>query len=681
MTFNDENPFAHRSTLEYELPDFTRIRTEHYLPAFYAGCEQHLAEVAAILESGEPTFENTLVELERSGKLLERMLVVFFSKSSSDTDDEIDKIEEEIAPKLAAHQDAIQLNPALYARVEELYNKRESLGLDVESDWLLVRYYEDFRKAGAHLSEAERSKAMEINQRLAELDTKFSQQLLADTNDLGVFVDTAAELDGLSENEIAAAAALAKDKGQDGKYFLAMVNFTGNPMLASLTNRSLREKIMRNSMVKGGRDGANDNRPILLEMAKLRAEKAKLFGFDSHAHYELTDRTAKNPANVHEMLRKIAPAARRNAELEAADIQAAIKASGADFEMKSWDWDLYTEQVRAEKYNIDTELFKPYFELERVLFDGIFFAATKLFGITFKERKDLVTYHPEARAFEVFDADGSKMALFIADFFTRPSKRGGAWMNSFVDQSHLLGQLPVVLNNSNVVKPPAGQPALLSFDFTITLFHEFGHALHGMLSNVKYPRFSGTSTPRDFVEFPSQVNEMWMLWPEVVANFAKHYETGEPLPQEWIDNLKRAETFNQGHATVAYLAASVIDLAWHELGPDEIPTDVEAFEAKALANYGLDFDLVPTRYRSTYFSHIFAGGYSAGYYGYIWSEVLDADTVDWFKNNGGLTRKNGDHFRNELLSRGGTQDALQLFRNFRGKDASIEPLLKRRGLL
>ncbi len=681
MTFNDENPFAHRSTLEYELPDFTRIRTEHYLPAFYEGCTQHLAEVAAILESGEPTFENTLVALERSGKLLERMLVVFYNKSSSDTDDEIDKIEEEIAPKLAAHQDTIQLNPALYARVEELYNKRESLGLDVESDWLLVRYYEDFRKAGAHLSEAERSKAMEINQRLAELDTKFSQQLLADTNDLGVFVDTAAELDGLSENEIAAAAALAKDKGQDGKYFLAMVNFTGNPMLASLTNRSLREKIMKNSMLKGGRDGANDNRPILLEMAKLRAEKAKLFGFDSHAHYELTDRTAKNPANVHEMLRKIAPAARRNAELEAADIQAAIKASGADFEMKSWDWDLYTEQVRAEKYNIDTELFKPYFELERVLFDGIFFAATKLFGITFKERKDLVTYHPEARAFEVFDADGSKMALFIADFFTRPSKRGGAWMNSFVDQSHLLGQLPVVLNNSNVVKPPAGQPALLSFDFTITLFHEFGHALHGMLSNVKYPRFSGTSTPRDFVEFPSQVNEMWMLWPEVVANFAKHYETGEPLPQEWIDNLKRAETFNQGHATLAYLAASVIDLAWHELGPDEIPTDVEAFEAKALANYGLDFDLVPTRYRSTYFSHIFAGGYSAGYYGYIWSEVLDADTVDWFKNNGGLTRKNGDHFRNELLSRGGTQDALQLFRNFRGKDASIEPLLKRRGLL
>jgi peptidyl-dipeptidase Dcp len=381
------------------------------------------------------------------------------------------------------------------------------------------------------------------------------------------------------------------------------------------------------------------------------------------------------------MLRKIAPAARRNAELEGADIQAAIAKSGEDFKVQSYDWDIYTEKVRLEKYNIDTELFKPYFELDRVLFDGVFFAATKLFGITFKERKDLVAYHPEARVFEVFNEDGSKLALFIGDFFTRDSKRGGAWMNNLVDQNHLLGQLPVVVNNLNVPKPAKGEPALLSFDFTTTLFHEFGHAIHGMLSNVNYPRFSGTSTPRDFVEFPSQVNEMWMLWPEVVENFAKHYQTGEALPQQWIDNLKRAETFNQGHATVSYLSAAVLDLAWHQLTPEQIPTNVEEFEAKAIADYGLDFDLVPTRYRSTYFSHIFAGGYSAGYYGYIWSEVLDADTVDWFKNNGGLTRANGDHFRNELLSRGGTQDALQLFRNFRGKDASIEPLLKRRGLL
>jgi peptidyl-dipeptidase Dcp len=619
--------------------------------------------------------------MERAGKILERMLMVFYNKSSSDTSPELDKIEEEIAPKLSAHSDTIRLNPVLYARIEELYNKRDSLGLDAEGDWLLVRYYEDFRQAGAHLSDAERSKAMQINQRLAELETKFSQQLLADTNDLAVLVDDAAELDGLSSSEIEAAADLAKERGHEGKWLLAMVNFTGNPMLETLTNRSLREKIMANSLLKGGRNNENDNRPILLEMAKLRAEKAQLFGYESHAHYVLTDRTAKNPANVHEMLRKIAPAARRNAELEGADIQAAIAKSGEEFKVQSYDWDIYTEKVRLEKYNIDTELFKPYFELDRVLFDGVFFAATKLFGITFKERKDLVAYHPEARVFEVFNEDGSKLALFIGDFFTRESKRGGAWMNNLVDQNHLLGQLPVVVNNLNVPKPAKGEPALLSFDFTTTLFHEFGHAIHGMLSNVKYPRFSGTSTPRDFVEFPSQVNEMWMLWPEVVENFAKHYQTGEALPQEWIDNLKRAETFNQGHATVSYLSAAVLDLAWHQLTPDQIPTNVEEFEAKAIADYGLDFDLVPTRYRSTYFSHIFAGGYSAGYYGYIWSEVLDADTVDWFKNNGGLTRANGDHFRNELLSRGGTQDALQLFRNFRGKDASIEPLLKRRGLL
>lgn len=681
MTFNAENPFALRSTLEYELPDFTKIRDEHYLPAFYAGCEEHLAEIDAILASGDATFENTIVAMERAGKILERMLMVFYNKSSSDTSPELDKIEEEIAPKLSAHSDTIRLNPVLYARVEELYNKRDSLGLDAEGDWLLVRYYEDFRQAGAHLSDAERAKAMQINQRLAELETKFSQQLLADTNDLAVLVDDVAELDGLSASEIEAAADLAKERGHEGKWLLAMVNFTGNPMLETLTNRSLREKIMANSLLKGGRNNENDNRPILLEMAKLRAEKAQLFGYESHAHYVLTDRTAKNPANVHEMLRKIAPAARRNAELEGADIQAAIVKSGEDFKVQSYDWDIYTEKVRLEKYNIDTELFKPYFELDRVLFDGVFFAATKLFGITFKERKDLVAYHPEARVFEVFNEDGSKLALFIGDFFTRESKRGGAWMNNLVDQNHLLGQLPVVVNNLNVPKPAKGEPALLSFDFTTTLFHEFGHAIHGMLSNVKYPRFSGTSTPRDFVEFPSQVNEMWMLWPEVVENFAKHYQTGEALPQEWIDNLKRAETFNQGHATVSYLSAAVLDLAWHQLTPDQIPSNVEEFEAKAIADYGLDFALVPTRYRSTYFSHIFAGGYSAGYYGYIWSEVLDADTVDWFKNNGGLTRANGDHFRKELLSRGGTQDALQLFRNFRGKDASIEPLLKRRGLL
>jgi len=437
---------------------------------------------------------------------------------------------------------------------------------------------------------------------------------------------------------------------------------------------------MKNSLIKSSRGNENDVQDIIKEFVHLRAKRAELFGFKTHAEYVTSDQTAGTPAHVHTMLRRIAPAAVRNARAEAADIQSAIDAENGGFEIKSWDWDFYTERVRIEKYNVDTTKFKPYFELERVLQDGVFFAATKLFGITFNERNDLVAYHPDARVFEVHNEDGSALSLFVFDAYARESKRGGAWMNNLVDQSHLLGQKPIIVNNLNVPKPPAGEPTLLTFDETNTLFHEFGHALHGMLSNVTYPRFSGTSTPRDFVEFPSQVNEMWMLWPEVVENYAKHYITGEALPQEWIDNLNATETFNQGHATTSYLEAAILDLAWHELGADAVVEDVQVFEAAAIADYGLDFDPVPTRYRSTYFTHIFAGGYASGYYGYIWSEVLDAETVDWFKNNGGLTRANGDHFRNTLLSRGGSEDALQLFRNFRGQDASIEPLLKRRGL-
>jgi len=459
-----------------------------------------------------------------------------------------------------------------------------------------------------------------------------------------------------------------------------MVNFTGHPLLASMKNRGLRERVMKNSLLKGNCDEI-DNRPVILQIVKLRAKRAELFGVKTHAEHVLQDRNAQNPENVHKMLKQIAPAAVRNARAEGADLQKAIEASGEKFTLESWDWDFYTEAVRLEKFNLDTTAMRPYFELERVLHDGVFFAANKLFGISFKERKDIVTYHPDARAFEVFNEDGSKLALFIGDFYTRDSKRGGAWMNNLVDQSHLLGQLPVVVNNLNVPKPPAGQPTLLTYDEITTLFHEFGHTLHGMLSDVKYPRFSGTSVERDFVEFPSQVNEMWLTWPEVLDNYAKHYETGEKIPQEWVDNLKAASTFNEGHATTSYLAAAILDLAWHSLPADAKVADVEAFEAKAIADYGLDYGPVPTRYRSTYFSHIFAGGYSAGYYGYIWSEVLDADTVDWFKENGGLTRANGDHFRNTLLARGGSINSMQMFRNFRGRDATIEPLLKRRGLL
>ena len=673
------NPFAQRSALDFELPPFALIKEEHYLPAFYEGCTQQLAEVQAILDTpGAATFENTIVALEKSGQMLMRTLLVFFNKSSSDTNDAMDKIEEEMAPKLAAHQDAINLNPALYARIKSLYDNRESIGLNTEDAWLLERYYKDLIHAGAHLSESQRDRLKELNEELSKLETQFSKNVLADTNDLAVLVDTIDELDGLSENEIASAAAAAKDRGHEGKWLIGMVNFSGNPVLDSLTNRALRKKIMQDSLLKGNRANENDNKPVILKVVKLRAERAKLFGKNTHAEHVIAVQTAEHPDNVHAMLRKIAPAAVRNAQAEAQDLK---KSAGTEIE--SWDWGFYTEQVRLEKYNIDTSKMRPYFELESVLTNGIFFAANKLFGITFKERPDLVTYHPEARAFEVFNEDGSKLGLFIGDFYTRDSKRGGAWMNNLVDQNFLFNQLPVVVNNLNIPKPPAGKPTLLTFSETTTLFHEFGHALHGLLSQVKYPRVSGTSVQRDFVEFPSQVNEMWILWPEVVENYARHFETGEKLPQEWIDNLDAASTFNEGHATTSYLAAAILDLAWHSLDSEEAAkvTDVEAFEAQAIKDYGLDFAPVPTRYRSTYFSHIFAGGYSAGYYGYIWSEVLDADTVDWFKENGGLQRKNGEHFRNTLLGRGGSIDSMQMFRNFRGRDSKIEPLLKRRGLL
>jgi peptidyl-dipeptidase Dcp len=673
------NPFAQRSTLEYELPPFADIKVEHYLPAFYEGCAQQLAEVKAILDTpGAATFENTIVALEKSGQMLMRMLLVFYNKSSSDTSDALDAIEEEMAPKLAAHQDAIQLNPVLFKRIKDLYDARESIGLNSEDAWLLERYYKDLIHAGAHLTEAQRDRLKELNEELSKLETQFGKNVLADTNDLAVLVDSIEELDGLSENEIAAAAAAANDRGHDGKWLIGMVNFTGNPVLDSLTNRELRKKIMEASKQKANRANENDNKPVLLQIVKLRAERAQLFGKQTHSEHVIAVQTAEHPDNVHAMLRKIAPAAVRNAKAEAEDLK---KSAGSDIE--SWDWGFYTEQVRLEKYNIDTTKMRPYFELERVLRDGVFFAATKLFGITFKERPDLVTYHPEARAFEVNNEDGTKVGLFIGDFYTRDSKRGGAWMNNLVDQNFLFDQLPVVVNNLNIPKPPAGKPTLLTYDEITTLFHEFGHAIHGLLSLVKYPRVSGTSVQRDFVEFPSQVNEMWILWPEVVENYARHHETDEKLPQEWIDNLNAARTFNEGHATTSYLSAAILDLAWHQLTTEQAAkvTDVEAFEAQAIKDYGLDFAPVPTRYRSTYFSHIFAGGYSSGYYGYIWSEVLDADTVDWFKENGGLLRANGEHFKNTLLGRGGSIDSMQMFRNFRGRDSKIEPLLKRRGLL
>jgi len=680
MSLDPSNPFAAPSTLEYEMPPFALIRDEHYLPAFYGGMEEQLAEVEAIIAQPDVTFENTIVALEKSGRTLLRVALVFFNKSSSDTSDALDAMEEEIAPKLAAHSDAIRLNPLLWTRIQKLYNEREALNLAEEDLRVLELYYKDFHFAGAHLTESEREELKALNEELSKLEAEFSRKVLADTNDSAIIVDSVEELDGLSENEISAAKLAAESRGLNDKWLIAAVNFSGNPLLANLKNRALREKIMIASLARANRDNENDTKATLTAMTQLRARRATLFGAKSHAEYITSEGTAKSPENIHTMLRKIAASAIANAKSEGAVLQEAINASGENFTLQSWDWDLYAEQVRAEKYNVDTAALKPYFELEKTLWDGVFFAATKLYGITFKERPDIVTYHPEARAFEVFNEDGSKLGLFIGDFYTRDSKRGGAWMNNLVDQNFLFDQLPVVVNNLNIVKPPAGEPTLLSFDFLTTLFHEFGHALHGLFSKVKYPRTSGTSVERDFVEFPSQVNEMWIFWPEIVNNYAVHYQTGEKLPQSIIDNIENSSTFNQGHDTSSYLQAAILDLALHQIPDGFEIEDVVEFERKAIEDYGLTYAPVPTRYRSTYFSHIFAGGYSAGYYGYIWSEILDADTVDWFKENGGLTRANGDRFRNELLSRGGSIDSMQMYRNFRGRNAEIAPLLKRRGL-
>ena len=673
------NPFASRSVLEYELPDFTQIRDEHYLPAFYEGCASQLAEVEAILAQPEVSFENTLIALEKSGAMLHRMLVVFYNKSSADTNDTINAIESEIAPKLAAHNDAIKLNPGLFERIQKLYNTRSNLDLDEQSTYLIERYHRDFVHAGAALSEQQREQLKTYNERLSVLEANFDQNALAEANRLGVVVDDVNRLKGLSDSEISTASAAATERGLKDKYLIGMVNFSGHPLLASLEDRALRQEIMQASLSKSIVGGEFDNRDLLLEIASIRSKRAKLLGFANHAEYVLSEETAKKPELAHAMLKQIAPAAIANAKSEATELQIILQRDEPGTQLSSWDWAFYTEILRKEKYSLDTALMKPYFELERVLFDGVFYAATKLFGITFTERKDLVAYHPEARVFEVHNEDGSKLGLFIGDFFTRASKHGGAWMNNLVDQSFLLEQLPVVVNNLNIPKPQPGEDALLTFDETSTLFHEFGHALHGLFSKVQYPRFSGTEVERDFVEFPSQVNEMWMLWPEVLANYAKHHKTGEAFPAEWIENLKKSETFNQGFETTSYLAAAILDLAWHEI-PDGIAENVETFEATAIENYGLNFDAVPVRYRSAYFSHIFAGGYSAGYYGYIWSEVLDAASVDWFKANGGLTRANGDRFRNSLLSRGGSVDSMQMYSDFTGQKPDINPLLRRRGL-
>ncbi len=675
----EQNPFFAPSPLPYGLPPFADIRDDHYRPAFDRGFEEQLAEVAVITSGVEkPTFENTMIPLEESGQTLERVAAVFFNKSSADSTDFTNDLEEEIAPLLAAHSDAIRLDPQLYRRITAIHDQLAGLDLDAESRYLVERYHSEFTLAGAGLDEAEKTKLREFNQKLSTLTTRFERNLLADTNDLAVVIDDVADLDGLDAGEISAAAEAAKERGLEGGYLVTLVLPTGHPYLDALTNPAVRARIMDASRARGSRGGAHDNRELVLEITHLRAQRARLLGFGNHAAYVTADETAKTPDAVAALLGRLAPVAARNARSEQDDLQLQVT-DGTP--ITAADWAFYTEKVRVAKYDVDTARMRPYFEAERVLHDGVFYAANRVYGVTFTEREDLVAYHPDARVFEVHNDDGSPVGLYVLDLYTRDSKRGGAWMNPLISQNSLLDQPVTVVNNLNVPKPAAGEPTLLTYDEVNTLFHEFGHALHGLFARVTYPKFAGTNVYRDFVEFPSQVNEMWMLWPEILANYAVHHQTGEPIPAAFVTKIRASSAFNEGFKTSEYLAAAMLDQAWHRLSADDTVDDVAEFEAEALAAAGLDNPAVPTRYSSAYFAHTFAGGYDAGYYSYIWSEVLDADAVDWFTENGGLTRANGDRFRSRLLGVGGSKDPLEAYRDFRGRDAVIEPLLKRRGLL
>ena len=676
-----DNPLAIESALPNHYPPFDKIKDQHFVPAIEAGMREQLKEIEPIANSSDkPTFDNTIVALERTGRLLDRAQRTFSNLNACDTNPTRQKIEKEMAPKLSAHRDQIFLNPKLFARVQELYDKRDSLGLDPQSAYLLERYYKDFVRAGAKLFDVDKEKLKKINAELATLQTQFEQNVLKERNASSVVVEKKEELAGLTKEQMATVTNAAKAQHKEGKFVIQLQNTTGQPLLGSLQDRPLRERIMQASLARNSKGGEFDTREIVLRTAQLRAEKAKLLGYANWAAYQLEDQTAHDVPTVNKLLADLAQPAVANAKGEAADMQKIADQEKGGFQIAACDWDFYSEKVRKAKYAFDESQLRPYYELNHVIIDGVFYAAGRLYGLTFKERHDLPVYQPDVRVFDVYDRDGKPLAIFIGDYYARPSKQGGAWMNAYVQQSELFGTKPVVANHLNILKPPPGEPTLLTQDEVRTAFHEFGHALHGMFSNVKYPRFSGTSVPRDFVEYPSQVNEMWARWPDVLKNYAKHYKTGEPMPQALLDKVEAAEKFNQGFKTTEYLSASLLDQAWHQLNPSEIPKDAVAFEADSLRKAGVNFPPVPPRYRIFYFSHAFAHGYSAGYYSYIWSEVLDADTVEWIKEHGGLKRENGDRFREMLLSRGGSADALRLFKNFVGRDPYIEPLLKRRGL-
>jgi len=673
------NPFFSESALPFHAPAFDKIKDSDYQPAIEEGMKEELVEFEKIANNpAPPTFANTLEEMERAGGLLTRVTKVFTNMTAANTNDTLQKIKAEEAPKLAAQSDAILLNPKLFARVKAIYDQRDSLKLDAESHYLVERYYKSFVRAGALLSESDKETLRGLNQEEAKLTTKFEEDVLAETNNGAVVIDNKADLDGLPESDVAAAAELAKEKKLDGKWVIALQNTTQQPALTYLKNRAVRERLFNASVARGKHGGDSDTTAIVTRLAQERAQRAKLLGYPDHATLTLDDQMARTPQTAEKLLTGLVPAATAKAHDDAARMQKVIDAEKGGFILGPQDWQYYAEKVRKADFDLDNSQIKPYFDLDRVLHDGVFFAANKLYGITFKERKDLPVYNPDVRVFEVFDADGKSLALFYADYFQRSNKDGGAWQDSFVDQSGLLGTRPVVINVCNFTKPSAGQPALLGFDEVTTMFHEFGHALHAMFSNIRYPMLG--NVPRDFVEFPSQFNEHWAMDPAVFANYAKHYQNGKPMPPELVNKIKRSRTFNQGYAVTEYVAAALLDMAWHSLPPTAPQQDAYKFEADALKRFQLDLPQVPPRYHTTYFSHIWDGGYSAGYYAYLWSEVLDDDAFYWFKEHGGLTRANGQRFRELVLSKGGTQDVAATYRTFRGRDPIVEPLLEERGL-
>jgi peptidyl-dipeptidase Dcp len=679
------NPFDAPSTLPFQAPPFDRIKDSDFQPAFGKAMTQQLAEIAKIADDPAPaTFDNTIVAMEKSGRMLDRVQQTFSNLNGANTDDAMQAIDATEAPKLAAHEDAIFLNPKLFARVKAIYAQRDSLHLDAEALQLVKVYYQHFVHAGANLSDPDKTKLRALNEKLSTLETAFEKKLLAATKAGALVVDDKAKLAGLSDSAIAAAAQAANGRGLKGKWVLPLQNTTQQPALVSLSNRATRAALFANSWTRAEKGDANDTRDTIATLAQLRAQKAQLLGYPNYAAYVLEDQMANTPDKVENFMAQLGPATRAEATIEAKDIQAVIDKSGQKtgehFELKPWDWEFYSEQVRKAKYDLDENEVKPYFEVNNVLQNGVFYAANQLYGITFKERKDLPVYQPDVRVFEVTDKDGSPLGLMYFDYFKRDNKQGGAWMSNFVGQSKLLGTKPVIYNVANFTKPAPGQPALISFEDVTTMFHEFGHALHGLFAAEEYPTLSGTNVARDFVEFPSQFNEHWALYPQVFQHFAVNYKTGQPMPQALVDKIQKAAKFNQGYELGELVAAAELDMQWHTLPAASPKQDVDKFEVQALKNVHLDMADVPPRYRSSYFNHIWASGYAAGYYAYSWTEMLDDDAYHWFIAHGGLTRANGQRFRDMILSRGHTEDYGPMFRAFYGKDPEIGPMLEHRGL-